>query len=223
MAAVACRGCAMSGPLAAILGAIVPLLVYAGLCCLVPGLVRRDRVLALGAGILVVALVWTVAAVVLPVFPLSPRASPVLAAFTYGAGLEETSKLLALLVLWRLGRAAAARDPLPFATGIACGFAAAENILTLWRAAHPMRALFERMLLALPAHTAYAAIMAAVLARVHPSFGARGCALALLAAILCHGLYDAVSLAGLRDLTCLIAALLAAITAWAWWHRLRQV
>ena len=106
--------------------------------------------------------------------------------------------------------------------GIACGFAAAENILTLWKAAYPMRAVFERMLLALPAHMAYAAIMAAVLARVVPRFGARGLVLALLAAILCHGVYDTLSFAGLRDWTWLTAALFAAITAWAWWRHLRQ-
>ncbi len=222
MAALACRRCAIGGPVAAIVGAIVPLLVYAGLCRLLPGFAQRERVLALGTGIVVVALVWTVGTLILLAFPLSPRRSPVLTAFTYGAGLEETAKLLALLVLWRIGRVPAARDLLPVATGIACGFAAAENILTLWKAAYPMRAVFERTLLALPAHMAYAAIMVEVLARVDPPFGRRGLVLALVAAILCHGVYDALSLAGLRDLTWLMAALLAAITVWAWRRRLGQ-
>jgi hypothetical protein len=222
-AAAARRRCAIGGgPTVAIGGAIVPLLVYAALCRGASDFARRDRVLAVATGAAAVVLVWAVATRLLLVLPVSPRRSPILAAFTYAAGLEETVKLLGLVILWRFMRAHSARDLLPAATGIACGFAAAETILTFWAAHYPMLAFVERVFLALTAHMAYAAIMAGVLGRIDPPFGAGGLLLALVAAIVCHGVYDALSFAGLHELAWLMAALSAAVTAAAWWRHRRR-
>ena len=201
---------------------VAPLLVYGGLCWALTDFARRDRMAAVGAGVAVLALVWLTGTALLRVLPVSPRQSPILAALTYGAGLEETFKLLAFLLLWRALRLRPPRDLLPAATGLACGFAAAENVLALWWAAHPAMALFHRVAMALPAHMGYAAIMAGILARRGAWPATRQVVAALLATIVAHAAYDAAALAGLQTMTRLILAALVVFTCWAWWRHLRR-
>lgn len=218
----ATQRCVIGGnALATGLGVMVPLLVYGGLRWTLTDFAPRFGVASIGAGAVVVALVWLTGTAMLRVMPLSPLQSPVLAALIYGAGLEETFKLLALLLLWQILRLCPARDLLPAATGIACGFAAAENILALWWAAYPAVALFGRIAMALPMHLACAAIMASILARRGPWSAARVAA-ALLATVVPHAAYDATSFADLQTLHLAILAVLVVFTCVAWWHHPRR-
>jgi hypothetical protein len=178
-------------------------------------------VLAFVSGPVVVALAWRVGTLLLRVMPIAPRQSPFLAAFFYSAGLEESLKLVALLALWCAVRARSPRDLLPIATGIACGFASAENVLALWSAAHPATAFVERMTMALLAHIAYAAVTAVILAAVAPPLSARGIGAALLVAILLHGAYDAAAFADLSWATLALLAALGAFAVVTWWRRLQ--
>jgi hypothetical protein len=191
------------------------------LCRVLTDFARRNQVLAVAAGVAVVALVWLTGTAMLRVMPLSPRQSPILAALTYSAGLEETFKLLALLLLWRVSRLRPARDLLPAATGIACGFAAAENVLVLWSAADPAIMLFQRIAIALPLHLACAAIMTSIITRRGPCTAMRLLP-ALLAAIVAHAAYDAASFADLQTMPFVIAAVLFVFTCHAWWRYLRR-
>jgi PrsW family intramembrane metalloprotease len=200
---------------------IAPLPVYSAQSWTLTDFAWRNRLLAASAGAVVVALVWLTGTALLRVMPMSPLQSPLAAALIYGAGLEEIFKLLALLLLWRAVRLRPSRDLLPAATGIACGFAAAENVLALWWATYPVMSLFQRIAMALPMHLAFAAIVASILAR-HGLRAATRVIAALLAVIALHTGYDAASFAGLQTMPLVILVVLGVFACRAWRLHLRH-
>lgn len=203
------------------IAAAVPIIVFLSLCRGEAEVAWRDRVLALGGGIVAAALILAAAPHVRALIPLAPRQSPILTAFVYAAVPEETVKLAALLLVGRLTWDRPPQHWLPAATGIACGFAAAETVFILWAATDPWGALPGRLLVALPAHLGIAAVAAAMLARSGSVLSVGAVASVLVAAIVLHGAADAAFFARQQWLGYAVVASLAAFAGRAWWRRLR--
>jgi hypothetical protein len=145
------------------------------------------------------------------VVPHMPGFAPLNAALIYSALPEEALKLAAL-------RAVASRPvPLVAATGVACGFAAAENVLALAYAGDPSGALVELLVFAWPVHLALAAIAVEVLARA--GTGLRGYGLAFLVVMPLHTLFDTLIFAGWVQVGMAVIATAFLIALGVWRHR----
>ncbi len=174
--------------------------------------VEVDEVfIALAAGALGALVLYALGPPLRALVPLIPGFAPFNAALVYAALPEEALKLAALRAV------AARRVPLVAATGVACGFAAAENVLALAYAADPSGTLLERLAIAWPAHLSLAALAVEVLAR--QGLGLRGYGLAFLVVMPLHTLFDTLFFAGWVEAGMAIIATSFLVALGVWRHR----
>lgn len=202
---------------------MAPLGVYAILCTPLRDVAKRTQALACIVGAaLTAAVLWLIGPVLLRLTPPLPFDAPWRTTLIHAALPEETLKLAALLLLWRSTGARSFRNILVLATGIACGFAAFENGLAVWYARQPGIVVLERLFFSIPAHMAYAAITAGVLAAGGIRFDWRRICLAWTAATTLHWAYDAALFGGNDPMVYALLAVSIAIVVLAWWCAIRS-
>jgi hypothetical protein len=140
----------------------------------------EDVFLSLGAGALGTLVFFVLGPPLRALVPHLPGFAPFNAGLFLIALPQEALKLAGLYAV------SPKRVPLIQATGVACGFAAAENVLTLAYAPDPTTVLTTQLMFALPTHLALAAIAADVLARC--GLGWRGYAVTFAATLALHTL-----------------------------------
>ena len=140
--------------------------------------------------------------------PHVPGFAPFNAALVYAAIPEEALKLAALAML------SPRRALFLAATGVACGFAAGENVLAAAYAGGSSAMLAARLLVAWPAHLSLAAVAAEVLTRT--GLDIRGYLLAFLCVMPLHALFDTLFFMGWSQMgtAAVAAAFLIALAIW---------